>query len=79
MEEIDFKQECEFQFEMFWDDFIIGDLESERLQSLDANSITLRKFLSLLDYLEIPFNVVGTQISFQISLEDQSQKWSFSV
>ena len=79
MEEIDFKQECEFQFEMFWDDFIIGDLESGRLQSLDANSMTLRNFLSLLDYLEIPFNVVGTQISFQISLEDQSQKWSFSV
>lgn len=79
MEEIDFKQVCEFQFEMFWDDFIIGDLESERLRSLDSNSITLRKFLSLLDYLEIPFNVVGTQISFQISLKDQSQKWSFSV
>ena len=79
MSELDFDQEYGIHFEMFWDDYISDYLKSERLQKLNSNVIVIRRFLSLLDYLNVPFIINDIQIVFQICLEDHSQEWSFSL
>ena len=79
MIELDFEQEYGIHFEMFWDDYISDYLKSERLQKLDSNVIAIRRFLSLLDYLNVPFIIKDIQVVFQVCLEDHSQEWSFSL
>jgi hypothetical protein len=79
MPELNFEEEYGIHFEMFWDDYISDYLKSERLRKINSNVFAIRKFLSLLDYLNIPFNIKDIQIVFQVCLEDQSQEWSFSI
>jgi hypothetical protein len=79
MAELDFEKEYGFNFETFWDDYIADYLKSERVKTLNSNVIAIRKFLSLLDYLNVPFKIKDIQIVFQVHLEDHSQEWSFSL
>jgi hypothetical protein len=79
MAELDFEQDFGIHFEMFWDDYISDYLKSERLKTLNSNVIAIRKFLSLLDYLNVPFNIKDIQFVFQVCLENHSQEWSFSI
>lgn len=79
MPDVDFEQEYGIHFEMFWDDYIADYLKSERVKTLNSNVIAIRKFLSLLDHLDIPFKIKDIQIVFQVRLEDHSQEWSFSL
>ena len=79
MPDTDFEQEYGFHFETFWDDYIGDYLKSERVKTLNSNVIAIRKFLSLLDYLNIPFKIKDIQIVFQVRLEDHPQEWSFSL
>ena len=79
MPDTDFGQEYGFYFEMFWDDYIADYLKSERVKTLNSNVIAIRKFLALLDYLNVPFKIKDIQIVFQVHLEDHSQEWSFSL
>ena len=79
MAELDFEQDFGIHFEMFWDDYISDYLKTERLKTLNSNVITIRKFLSLLDHLNVPFNIKDIQFVFQVCLEDHSQEWSFSL
>ena len=79
MPDTDFEQEYGFCFETFWDDYIADYLKSERVKTLNSNVIAIRKFLALLDYLNVPFKIKDIQIDFQVHLEDHSQEWSFSL
>jgi hypothetical protein len=79
MPDVDFEQDYGIHFEMFWDDYVSDYLKSERIKTLNTNVIAIRKFLSLLDHLHIPFKVKDIQIVFQVRLEDHSQEWSFSL
>lgn len=79
MVEMDFEKEYGINFEMFWDDYIADYLKSERIKSLNSNVVAIRKFLSLLDHLNIPVKIKDIQIVLQVCLEDNSQDWNFSL
>jgi hypothetical protein len=64
MPELNFEEEYGIHFETFWDDYIGDYLKSERVKTLNSNVIAIRKFLSLLDHLNIPFKIKDIQIVF---------------
>ena len=79
MVEMDFEKEYGINFEIFWDDYIADYLKSERIKTLNSNVVAIRKFLSLLEHLNIPVKIKDIQIVLQVCLEDNSQDWNFSL
>ena len=79
MVEMDFEKEYGINFEIFWDDYIADYLKSERIKTLNSNVVAIRKFLSLLEHLNIPVKIKDIQIVLQVCLEDNSQEWNFSL